>query len=140
MIRRIEISDIDEVAQIWLDTNITAHDFISSNYWYSKLDEVQQALYNAEVFVIQEENKICGFIGLDKNYVLGIFIETTMQSKGFGKQLLDYTKMIKNELILNVYQKNEKAIQFYKHQNFTMINESTDYDTNEKEYVMQWIR
>ncbi|SJZ97820.1 GNAT family N-acetyltransferase [Anaerorhabdus furcosa] len=140
MIRRIEISDIDEVARIWLDTNITAHNFISSNYWYSKLDEVQQALYNAEVFVIQEENKICGFIGLDKNYVLGIFVETTMQSKGFGKQLLDYSKMIRNELVLNVYQKNEKAIQFYKYQNFTMINELTDYDTNEKEYVMQWIR
>ena len=33
MIRRMQRADIDRVADIWLDTNIRAHNFISKQYW-----------------------------------------------------------------------------------------------------------
>ena len=33
MIRRMQRADIDRVANIWLDTNIRAHNFISKQYW-----------------------------------------------------------------------------------------------------------
>jgi len=33
MVRKFKTQDIDEVMEIWLDTNIKAHDFIDKNYW-----------------------------------------------------------------------------------------------------------
>ena len=35
MIRELRKADIDKVADIWLDTNIRAHDFIPAQYWES---------------------------------------------------------------------------------------------------------
>lgn len=37
MIRRLEEKDLEEVARIWLDSNIEAHSFISETYWRRKL-------------------------------------------------------------------------------------------------------
>ena len=44
----------------------------------------------------------------------GIFVSGEMQSQGIGKILLNYVKGKRNKLFLNVYQKNARAISFYK--------------------------
>ena len=36
MIRELRKVDINKVAEIWLDTNIKTHYFISAQYWKSK--------------------------------------------------------------------------------------------------------
>lgn len=33
MIRKLEEKDLEEVACIWLDSNIETHNFISESYW-----------------------------------------------------------------------------------------------------------
>ena len=33
MIRTMQAADINKVAEIWLDTNLKAHDFIPPEYW-----------------------------------------------------------------------------------------------------------
>ena len=33
MIRKMQNADINRVADIWLKTNLKAHDFISEQYW-----------------------------------------------------------------------------------------------------------
>ena len=33
MIRKLQKTDINRVADIWLDTNLKAHDFIPAKYW-----------------------------------------------------------------------------------------------------------
>ena len=35
MIREFQRDDINKVADIWLDTNIKAHNFIPAEYWKS---------------------------------------------------------------------------------------------------------
>ena len=115
MIRKYVDSDIDAVMQIWLNTNIQAHSFISQDYWKSNFDMVKEMMPLAEIYVheVDNANQIDGFIGLNNDYIEGIFIKDAAQSKGTGKQLLDQVKKIKSTLKLNVYQKNERAIQFY---------------------------
>ena len=44
MIRQYNEDDIDAVMQIWLDTNIRAHNFISSGYWRINFDMVREML------------------------------------------------------------------------------------------------
>ena len=38
VIRQYDEYDIDALMKIWLDTNIQAHNFISSDYWRSNYD------------------------------------------------------------------------------------------------------
>ncbi|WP_331496454.1 hypothetical protein [Romboutsia ilealis] len=42
MIRKLENKDVDIVMNIWLETTIKAHDFISKEYWESNYDMVKE--------------------------------------------------------------------------------------------------
>ena len=140
MVRQYSNGDIDAVMQIWLDTNIRAHHFIPSDYWRTNCDMVRELLSHAEIYVHEDEcaKQIDGFIGLNDDYIEGIFVKETMQSKEIGKQLLNHVKKVKPTLKLNVYQKNEKAIKFYLREKFNIRSENIDDNTGEKEFVMVW--
>ena len=51
MIRRMQRADIDRVADIWLDTNIRAHNFISKQYWQNNFSIVKEMLSQSEIYV-----------------------------------------------------------------------------------------
>ncbi|HAT88400.1 MAG TPA: N-acetyltransferase [Roseburia sp.] len=140
MIRKMEETDISDVLQIWLETNIKAHSFIEKEYWTGNYEMVKQILPEAEVYVYEDEKngQIVGFIGMNNQYVEGLFVKESAQSRGIGKQLLDYAKSRKTELRLGVYQKNVRAMRFYLRENFLIQAEEMDEDTNEKEYIMGW--
>lgn len=140
MIRKLQNRDIDRVSEIWLDTNLKAHDFINEEYWKSNFTVVKDMFPNVEVYVYEEESKgeIQGFIGMQDNYIEGIFVWSEVQSNGIGKKLLDFVKDFKKQLALHVYQKNKRAIKFYQRENFKIQNENIDENTGEKEYIMTW--
>ncbi len=138
MIRKFEKNDINDVMEIWKNENIKAHQFIPNEYWESNYSNVKEALLNAEIYVYIIEENILGFIGLDQNYIEGIFIDTNNQCNGIGTSLLNKVKENRNTLTLSVYKKNINAINFYKKNDFTITNESIDQDTNEIEYTMIW--
>ena len=140
MIRKMEETDISDVLQIWLETNIKAHSFIEKEYWTSNYEMVKQILPEAEVYVYEDEKngQIAGFIGINDQYVEGLFVKETVQSNGIGKRLMDYVKNRKIELCLGVYQKNMRAVRFYLRENFLIQAEEIDEDTDEKEYIMRW--
>ena len=138
MIREFQRDDINKVADIWLDTNIKAHNFISAEYWKSNFKSVKEALSQAEVYVYEYDTEIQGFIGLSNEYIEGIFVSAEMQSQGIGKILLNYVKGKRNKLILNVYQKNTRAISFYQREGFEIQYSGLDEATGEKDYVMAW--
>lgn len=137
MIRKFKPEDLDKVMNIWLTTNIQAHDFISKDYWINHFEMVQEILPTAEVYVY-EEGKLKGFIGVTDGYIAGLFVLATEQSKGIGKQLLDFVKTQYNQLILAVYEKNIRAICFYQKQDFVMTHTSVEAATNELELHMTW--
>ena len=138
MIRELREGDLNKVADIWLDTNIKAHDFIPAQYWKSNFESVKAAFLQAEVYVYAEDKEIQGFIGLSDAYVEGLFVSDEMQSRGIGKTLLDYAKGKKEELFLNVYRKNTRAISFYRREGFEIQHNGLDEAVWEKEYTMEW--
>lgn len=140
MIRVLEEKDVDTVAKIWLETNIKAHDFIASNYWKEHYEIIEDMFLQAEVYVHEIEKEIMGFIGLDKEYIEGIFVLDQYQKRGIGKALLTHVKAKKEHLSLNVYQKNLNAILFYQREDFCIQYEDVDKNTGEKEYRMVWNR
>ena len=138
MIRELRKVDINKVAEIWLDTNIKKHYFISAQYWKSNFELVKELLLQATVYVYEDKQEIQGFIGLSNEYIEGIFVSAEMQSQGIGKILLNYVKGKRNKLILNVYQKNTRAISFYQREGFEIQYSGLDEATGEKHYVMAW--
>ena len=138
MIRKLRKTDLDEVAYIWLHTNKKAHDFIAETYWDEHFEMVEGMLGDAEIYVFEEQGQIKGFVGLDGEYIAGIFVREKEQSLGIGKQLLDFVKSLKGQFKLNVYQKNERAIKFYTREQFEIQDEQTDEATGEAEYLMLW--
>ena len=95
-------------------------------------------LLQAEVYVYEDNQKIQGFIGLNGEYIEGIFVPDENQSQGVGKLLLNYIKNKKPQLSLNVYRKNIRPISFYQREGFEIQCEDLDEATGEKEYVMMW--
>ena len=138
MIRKMQNPDINRVADIWLKTNLKAHDFIPEQYWTSNYELVKEMMSQAEAYVYEDDKMIQGFVGLSNEYIEGIFVSDGMQSCGIGKLLLDYIKNKKVRLRLNVYQKNARAISFYQREGFDIQSEGLDDTTGEKEYTMLW--
>ena len=142
MIRKFETQDLGTVMQIWLEGNLDAHPFIPASFWTEHFEMVRDMLPQAELYVHENEapRQIDGFIGLTENHIEGIFITKAAHSKGIGKALLEYTKSRKPCLTLSVYQKNERALAFYRREQFTVQSEGIDENTNEAEIQMLWTR
>ena len=140
MIRKLRKTDIDKVADIWLATNLKAHSFIPAQYWKSNFELVKELLLQATAYVYEDKQEIQGFVGLNDEYIEGIFVSNEMRSHGIGKALLNYAKNKRNKLFLNVYQKNVRAIAFYQREGFEIQQSCFDEATKEKEYVMAWLK
>ena len=138
MIRKLQKVDINRVADIWLKTNLKTHYFIPEQYWTNNYEVVKEMLPQADVYVYEDDKIIQGFVGINDEYIEGIFVSDEMQSRGIGKILLDYIKDKKDRLQLKVYQKNVRAMSFYQREGFTIQSEEMDEFTGEKEYVMNW--
>lgn len=142
MIRKFETQDLGTVMQIWLHGNLNAHAFIAASFWRGHFEMVRDLLLQAELYVHENEapRQIDGFIGLTENHIEGIFVAKAARSKGIGKALLDYVKSRRPRLDLSVYQKNERALAFYRREQFVVQSEGIDGDTNEAEIQMLWTR
>ena len=133
MIRKFEKKDINAVMKIWKNENIRAHNFIAKEYWQDNYEYVKDILPKADIYVYILDEKIVGFVGVNKNYIEGIFIDINNQHSGIGTSLLDKIKENKDNLTLSVYKKNENAISFYEKNNFIIASENIDKSTNEIE-------
>lgn len=140
MIRELRKADIDSVAEIWLDTNRKAHAFIPASYWERNFASVKEMLPQAEAYVYETDQGIQGFLGLNGEYIEGIFVSEGAQSHGIGKHLLNHAKDRKSALRLNVYQKNVRAIRFYRREGFQIRRSGLDAATGEPDYEMLWRR
>lgn len=140
MIRKFRESDMEEVMDIWLSGNKDAHSFIPNGYWESQFKMVQEQLLQAEIYLYEAGGTILGFIGMQDDYVAGIFVKQGSRCAGIGRQLLDRAKETHSVLTLHVYQKNQRAVEFYKRAGFFVISEETDPASGEAGKTMQWYR
>ena len=139
MIGALREGELGQVMDIWLEANKNAHGFIAPEYWEENFAAVKAALPQAEVCVSRDgEGRAEGFIGLDGDYIAGIFVRSGLRSKGIGKELLDQAKASKHRLRLHVYKKNARAVSFYKREGFQIEGEQTDSQTGERELLCVW--
>ena len=58
-----------------MDCNINAHDFVAKEYWQKNYPFVRDAIQYAEVYIYENNKKIVAFIGLQNDYIAGIFVK-----------------------------------------------------------------
>ena len=62
---------IDDVAKIWLDTNMEAHSFVPAEYWEGNLALVKEMFLQAEMYVYSETEKSWVLLGWIKAILQG---------------------------------------------------------------------
>ncbi len=140
MIKPLEDSKIKEVMDIWLKTNLTAHNFINGQYWIDKYDVViNEYIPISRTFVYDEDHVIKGFVSImDNSFIGALFVLEDYQGKGIGKKLIDYCKSLHQDLGLGVYKENKKAVNFYNYCGFRIAKEQSNEETGFVEYIMKW--
>lgn len=139
MIRDYRKTDLEEMVRIWYEASVTAHSFVPASYWASHKNAMKEKyLLLTENFIFEEEGQLAGFISLAEERVCALFIAPEMQGRGIGKALLKHAKILKGELSLKVYRKNERALRFYEKCGFVATGEELDEHTGCVQVLMRW--
>jgi putative acetyltransferase len=136
MIREYKPEDLNSIMEIWLQGNLQAHNFINPEFFQQNYDLVKMLIPMSTLYV-QDLNGVKGFIGLTENYISGLFVDEKYRHQGIGNALINKAKQRNNELSVHVYKKNTVAIDFYLSQNFDIVSESINEETNEPELLMR---
>ncbi|MFQ0996189.1 GNAT family N-acetyltransferase [Gilliamella sp. CG25] len=136
MIREYKKTDLDKIMQLWLEGNIQAHNFIDPEFFKQNYEFVKMLIPMSTIYV-QDLNGVKGFIGLTENYISGLFVDEEFRRQGTGKALVNKAKQRYNELLVHVYKQNSTAVNFYLSQNFEIVSESINEETNEPELLMR---
>lgn len=140
MIKQLESFEIEEVMNIWLKTNITAHSFISEQYWIKNYNVVKEEYMPiSTTFVYKEDGIIKAFISIINNSFIGaLFVLKDYQGQGIGRKLLDHCKSLYSSLELGVYEENMDAVNFYRNCGFVIRKKQINEDSGFMEYIMSW--
>lgn len=137
MIRKYNENDLNSVVEIWLTASVKAHDFVSTEFWKSQVENMRNIYIPAsEAYVYEINSEVVGFYALHENRLAAIFVEPDLQGKGIGKQLLNHAKSQRTMLTLSVYKENHASYQFYLSQGFKVNSEQRDEHTGHLEYTM----
>ena len=131
-------SDLEQLAQIWLNGNLQAHSFIPAQYWKNQFVNIKKMLPEANIFVYRNNETIIGFLGELDGYIAGLFVDMNYRNQGVGSRLINYLKQINDKLTLSVYVDNINAVNFYENKDFIIDSVGMDTETDSKEYHMIW--
>lgn len=138
LVRRMRESDADELAKLWLDSNILTHSYVPDTYWKENYESTKEALRSTEVYVYENHKGIQGFAGIRQGYLQGIFVKSKVCSQGIGHALISICKAKYFKLNLHVYCKNIRAVNFYLREGFKISRKQMDMNTKQAEYEMIW--
>ena len=111
MIRKMKPADLNAIMEIWLSSNLDAHSFVGRQYWQEQLPAVRAAIQGAEVYCyIATNDTIAGFIGL--------FVVSKYRQQGISSQLLVFVQGYHQQLTLDSYPQNQRAVAFYHRHGF----------------------
>lgn len=137
MIKKIAINDVDYIEQIF---NLEKNIFKNSAFSKESTENLVKA-DNSFIYAYLIDEKICGYLmvldSIDVYEILAIATVEEYRNKGIAQELLDKIKT--KDIFLEVRKSNEKAINFYKKNNFKQISIRKGYysDPTEDAIIMK---
>lgn len=120
-------SELAVLIDVWHRSVRATHDFLTNTDIEQMLPHVcDRALPNLDLWVsCDEESRILGFLGLQKNSIDVLFVAPEHLRRGVGKALLQHAiSLVGLPLALDVYEQNTGATQFYLANGFRPIGRS----------------
>lgn len=140
MIRAWNSEDLTPLLALWLESTTFAHPFIDARYWQESKSLVRDAyLPAARTWVWEEQGRLEGFVSvMDSRFVGALFVRPDAIGKGIGRALLEHVKQRYADLSLEVYQKNERAVNFYHALGFRIEDSAWQEETHHPTWIMRW--
>lgn len=138
-IRLARPDELDQLTEIWLQTSMTAHNFISSEFWQTNRSQMRNRyLPAAENWLYCENGRITGFFSIMHGRLAALFVLPEAQGHGTGRKLLDHAKSLHPNLTLSVYEQNTHAVKFYARNGFVVVQSQKDPHTGHNELIMHY--
>lgn len=137
MIKKLTINDVDYIEQIF---NLEKNIFKNSAFSKESTENLVKA-DNSFIYAYLIDEKVCGYLmvldSIDVYEILAIATIEEYRNKGIAQKLLDKIKT--KDIFLEVRKSNEKAINFYKKNNFKQISIRKGYysDPTEDAIIMK---
>ena len=146
-IRKATKKDLSRIAEIYVFNNIM-------NYWPIFKDDgfsfgelqvvtmVDNYFGKDEILkniLVYDDGLIKGFIEMKEREICKIYVDTFFQSKGIGKELMEYVINDYDANNLWALEKNEKAISFYIKHGFKLTGEKK-FEEGTTEYLVHLTR
>lgn len=140
MIRKSQSEDMASILALWMKSTIYAHPFIEERYWHESEAIVRDVyLPAAPTWVWEENGQLKGFVSvLEARFVGALFVAPDALRHGIGKALLEYVQQRFPLLSLEVYQKNQSAVNFYHALGFRIEDSAWQEDTAHPTWIMSW--
>ncbi|WP_137537295.1 N-acetyltransferase [Escherichia coli] len=87
----------------------------------------------------EEDGKLLGFVSImEGRFLAAMFVAPKAVRRGIGKALMQYVQQRHPHLMLEVYQKNQPAINFYQAQGFHIVDCAWQDETQLPTWIMSW--
>lgn len=115
---RCNEDDYVTLAGIWERSVMATHDFLNKE----DFNEIKTALIpdyfpNVDLYAITDNGVYVGFIGLSRDSIEMLFIDSDRRGKGYGSALIEFAKQ-KGATKVDVNEQNPSALNFYKAKGF----------------------
>lgn len=99
----------------------------------------------AFIYVYEENNKVIGFIQIEKHFeitdIINIAVDENYQNKGIATELIEFIKNdVEEKIMLEVRSRNEAAIKTYEKNGFKVINIRKKYYGDDDAIIMEWVK
>ncbi|MGP1429030.1 MAG: ribosomal protein S18-alanine N-acetyltransferase [Fusobacterium sp.] len=137
MIKKLTINDVDYIEQIF---NLEKDIFKNSAFNKESTENLVKA-DNSFIYAYLIDERVCGYLmvldSIDVYEILAIATIEEYRNKGFAQELLDKIKT--KDIFLEVRESNERAINFYKKNDFKQISIRKGYysDPTEDAIIMK---
>ena len=140
MIRESRTEDMASILTLWMESTIYAHPFIEARYWRESEAIVRDVyLPAAQTWVWEEAGLLKGFASVMEARFLGaLFVTPDAIRRGIGKALVQHVQQHFTALSLEVYQKNQSAVNFYHALGFRIEDSAWQEDTQHPTWIMGW--
>lgn len=137
MIKKLTINDVDYIEQIF---NLEKDIFKNSAFNKESTENLVKA-DNSFIYAYLIDERVCGYLmvldSIDVYEILAIATVEEYRNKGIAQELLDKIKT--KDIFLEVRESNERAINFYKKNDFKQISIRKGYysDPTEDAIIMK---
>ena len=122
MIRNFRESDLHDIKNVYERSNSAVFLKVGPDFFkHDSRNFIAKTIRSCRSLVCEREGKTVGIIACSRDYIEGLFVLPEYWNKGIGSELLNSATAGKDEISLQVYADNKRAVGFYQKHGFEIV-------------------